>query len=131
MLKKIFIVLLYINTLFGQTPGFSQPIDLGIVDQKDINEASGLASSYQNYGILWTHNDNTNDKRLFAINTEAKIVAIYYIKTDKWYDVEDIAISKDLNDGNYYIYIGDIGDNKGERKIRRIIKLKEPKVNYN
>ncbi len=131
MMKKICIFLIIAHSLFGQAPSFIGPKDLGIVDSNYIDEASGLVASHKNYGILWTHNDDTDEKRIFAINSEAKIVAIYYLKIDKWNDIEDIALSKDINDENYYIFIGDIGNNNGKKKIRRIIKLKEPKVSYN
>src|SRR5688572_5260550 len=35
----------------------------------DVPEASGLAISRRNHGVLWTHNDSGNEPDLFALDS--------------------------------------------------------------
>ncbi len=37
---------------------FSDPVDMGLLDNPDIDEASGIVASWQDTGLLWTHNDS-------------------------------------------------------------------------
>ncbi len=44
-----------------------------------INEASGLAASRRNDGVLYTHNDSGDTGRVFAITTQGFTVGILII----------------------------------------------------
>ncbi len=135
ILKKIallsLVALIFIShtiELFSQSNNFEGPVDLGIVDDSIINEASGIAASRKNKNILWVHNDDSPEARVFAINTSAKIVAIYVLNIKNGRDWEDIAIGPGPEDNFDYIYFGDIGDNLKQFKTKDIYRFKEPYV---
>jgi hypothetical protein len=62
-------------------PTFSQMIDQGRIDSSELDEASGLAASRLHPGILYSHNDNGDSPRLFAIDeSTARVVATLNIR---------------------------------------------------
>lgn len=68
-------------------------------------------------GRLWTHNDDT-DPRLYVIDTASgSLVRPYLLKGVENYDWEEIA-----QDGEY-IYIGDFGNNMGNRRDLHILRI--------
>jgi hypothetical protein len=114
------------NSLFAQ-PVFTDAIELGKITDKDLDEASGLAVSYINPGILWTHNDG-DDGKIYALDLSGNIVAEYKIKGSDPNDWEDMSIGPGPEDGKYYLYIADFGDNVSIRNVKSIIRFPEPKI---
>lgn len=109
-------------------PGFT----LATLQSSDITEASGLAASRNSLGILWTHNDNSNDQRLFAIGQDGIVRAIWTLQASpSVIDPEDLDIGPGPVAGVHYIYLGDIGDNNNLRANIRILRAPEPSVAYN
>jgi len=108
-------------------PSFTNAIELGTITDKDLDEASGLAASRINPGILWTHNDG-DDGKIYALDLYGNIVAEYKIKGAKPNDWEDMSIGPGPEDGKYYLYIGDFGDNVSIRNTKHIIRIPEPKI---
>jgi hypothetical protein len=105
---------------------FSAGIDKGILENKAITEASGLAASRQNKGFFWTHNDSKDPNRLFLFDENGKDKGTFLIdKTTNrdWEDLEMVTINN-----THYIYVADIGDNDGEHKKKYIYRIKEPKI---
>jgi hypothetical protein len=98
----------------------------GILDNKKINEASGLASSIKNPGMLWTHNDSGNSAEIFLIDSEAKCKATIQFPNLKNRDWEDIAVGPGPNKNESYVFIGEIGDNYSQYDFKYIYRLKEP-----
>jgi hypothetical protein len=91
----------------------------------ELKEASGLAVSRRNPGILWTHNDG-GAPLLFALDTLGSVraqIRILDIENDDW---EDIAVGS-CDDGTC-IYIGAIGDNLQARTDRAIHVIPEPAI---
>lgn len=80
-----------------------------LVENKNLDEASGLAASYTNQGMMWSHNDSGDTNRIFLMDSLGKGTKEFYLEGAVNRDWEDMAISK-FSDGNY-IYVGDIGDN--------------------
>lgn len=107
-------------------PGVSK----GILDSKRIDEASGLAASAENAGMLWTHNDSGNDPDLFLIDTFAHLKATLHLVNIENRDWEDIAVGPGPEANKNYIYIGDIGDNFSRHEIKYIYRIVEPKIKY-
>ena len=99
----------------------------GTINNKILNEASGLAASEYRPELLWTHNDSGDKPRLFLINQSAEIVAQYLLKGAQNRDWEDIATGPGPDDGHSYIYVGEIGDNRAIYDTKIIYRLKEPK----
>jgi hypothetical protein len=80
-----------------------------------INETSGLIKIDN---LLWTHNDSGGDAALYNIDENSgRVIRHVQIKNARNQDWEDIAY-----DDNY-VYIGDTGNNAGNRKNLKIYKI--------
>lgn len=97
---------------------------LGSLDNPVINEASGLVASQRNKGDFWTHNDSGDRARIFLIDATAHYKATYYLEGITAYDWEDIAMME--RNGDDYLLVGDIGDNRAERPYVQLHVFKEP-----
>src|SRR5690554_3373496 len=92
-----------------------------------ISEASGLAYSVKNPGMIWTHNDSGHANVLFLLNAQTgEIMARYTIRGASNIDWEDMEIALDRNTKTPYIYVADIGDNSEKRNNYAIYKFVEP-----
>ena len=103
---------------------------IGKIENNIIEEASGLVESVENSNSLWTHNDGGDGPVLYLISSfDAKIlkkISLVGIKNEDW---EDLAIGPSiLGDTSTYIYLGDIGDNKKNKTIKKIHFFREPKI---
>ncbi len=107
---------------------FSVPQDMGLVEFKEINEASGLAASRRYPGNYWTHNDSGDDSRLFLMDESGKHQGVLELKGVDARDWEDIAVGPGPDSGAHYIYVGEIGDNEAKHKVKTIYRFKEPKL---
>ncbi|HUP87868.1 MAG TPA: hypothetical protein VM100_00810 [Longimicrobiales bacterium] len=92
----------------------------------EIAEASGVAVSRRNPGILWVHNDD-DPAILFGIDSTGMIHGRVRVRGIKNADWEDIAVAK-CGDSTC-LYIGDIGDNRHERNYRNVYRIAEPSIN--
>lgn len=120
--------LLFYQCVLCQTQ-FSNALILGELEDKDIDEASGLAASRKYPGILWTHNDG-DDQKLYAIDVSGKVLAEFKVKGARAFDWEDMSLGPGPKEGVDYIYIADIGDNKAFRKQKTIIRFPEPELEF-
>lgn len=98
----------------------------GIVDNNEINEASGLVGSVTNPGMLWTHNDSGDEARVFLIDDQARYKKTYYLKDITNRDWEDIAIGPGPQKDKTYLYVADVGDNLSIFKYKYIYRFPEP-----
>jgi hypothetical protein len=105
---------------------FSYAIDKGILENKAITEASGLAASRQNKGLFWTHNDSKDANRIFLFDEKGGDKGTFYLENTKNRDWEDLDIVTIKN--THYLYIADIGDNDGKHGKKYIYRIKEPKI---
>ncbi len=113
---------------FAQAPEFGNRVDCGLIEYDRIKEASGIAASRQNPGVLWTHNDSGDRNRLFALNAKGEHLGVYTIAGSTARDWEDLAIGPGPVEGQQYLYIGDIGDNGREYEYKYVYRVPEPKV---
>jgi hypothetical protein len=102
--------------------------EAGKVEDKSVTEASGLAASRQNPGVLWTHNDSGGRARLFAMAADGRELGSYSVKKAKAIDWEDIALGPGSEPGEWYLYVGDIGGNHKARKKVVVYRMLEPEV---
>ncbi|MCH8287455.1 hypothetical protein IIB79_13190 [candidate division KSB1 bacterium] len=94
-----------------------------------IDESSGIVKSRTMDGVFWTHNDSGNEPVIFAINRQGEI-----IKPEKSPDYKGIVIENTRNtdwediaaDNNGNLIIGDIGNNRNNRRGLSIYIFKEP-----
>lgn len=127
---RLFLIL-FIGSSFQCTTSlekvpFEGPRSVGVLDNPEIDEASGLAPSLNNPGYLWTHNDSGDRPRLFMIDTLGKHAATLYLEGAMNRDWEDVAIGPGPVKGRNYLYIGEIGDNKAQYNIKSIYRFEEP-----
>jgi hypothetical protein len=94
----------------------------GKIQEKSINESSGLIASRQHKGLFWTHNDSGDKPRIFAITEKGELLGEYEIEGAQAFDWEDIGIDQNNN-----LYIADVGNNALKRKNLKIYKVAEPK----
>jgi hypothetical protein len=109
-------------------PRFDTRETRGILAHDPINEASGLAASRQNPGVLWTHNDSGNNAQIFALSDKGKHLGVFTILGAENRDWEDIAVGPGPQSDRHYLYIGDTGDNKARYEVKTIYRLPEPRL---
>jgi len=126
LLLRISILLFVLSIdIYGK---FGERVDCGIVDANGIDEASGIAASRLNPGILWVHNDSGDKSRIFALNTSGRLCATVYLKGIEARDWEDIAVGPGPDSGVSYVYIAETGDNKAQYDEKRIYRIREPLI---
>lgn len=89
----------------------------------DLPEGSGVAASRRTQGIFWAHNDS-DGAVLLALDQHGALRARVRVTGAAVDDWEDIAVGA-CPQGSC-IYIGDIGDNDGERRHITIYRTAEP-----
>ncbi len=100
----------------------------GILESERIMESSGVAVSRTYQGILWTHNDSGDDPVVYAIDLSGRDHGAFLLKGASAVDWEDIALSEcplPVGPGDC-LFIGDTGDNEGERDSVAIYIIREP-----
>jgi hypothetical protein len=98
------------------------------IEDDELGEASGLAVSSKNPGIVWSHNDDGGASlKIFAFRTNGLGVARYRLSNVNVQDVEDMAVGPGPTAGTSYLYIGDIGGEFGRNEVK-IIRVPEPTV---
>lgn len=97
------------------------------VTDKKLEEASGLAASANNPGLLWTHNDSGNRAEVFLIDEKLDIKMTVTLENVINRDWEDIAVGPGPEAGKNYIYVADIGDNMAIFPFKMIYRFEEPK----
>ncbi len=130
---KYFVLLFFIFfcSLYAQSvypPEFGDRINMGEIENDKIDEASGLAASINNQGVLWTHNDSGNENRIFALDSNGNNLAEYFLDGISNRDWEDITLGPGPDDTKSYLYIGDIGDNDSQYSVKYIYRIEEPNV---
>ncbi|HSW02117.1 MAG TPA: hypothetical protein VLI39_18270 [Sedimentisphaerales bacterium] len=114
--------------LGAQSGEFGPGRQAGIVRSDLIREASGIVASRQNPGVLWVHNDSGDSARIFAINEKGEFLGTCEIAGATARDWEDIAVGPGPYPNRQYLYIGDIGDNRGKYPDVTVYRVAEPKV---
>lgn len=96
----------------------------GFLENKKINESSGMAASNRHPGTFWTHNDSGDTPRIFAFDETGKHRGTSHIKGAENVDWEDMGAF--LWDGQPFVFIADTGDNGRQRKRYTIYTALEP-----
>ena len=96
----------------------------GRLENEKIREASGLARSQREDGVLWTMNDSGKEV-LYAIGPDGKHLGKVELRKSNNRDWEDLA-SFVLN-GEPYLLVADIGDNRSRYKKRTLYIAREPR----
>ena len=99
-------------------------VEIGQMDDKDMEEASGLAYSRLQSRVLYTINDHGGPNSVIALNESgAKMTDIILegIMNEDW---EDIATT--VTEGVSYILVSDTGNNDHDRDDLAILRFQEP-----
>lgn len=110
------------------TDVYAAPSRLGLIASKDINESSGIVSSRTTPGLYWTHNDSGDGPFVYAIDAKGAHKGVWRVTGASARDWEDIAVGPGPEQGKNYLYLGDIGDNRGARAEIRIYRVPEPSI---
>ena len=106
---------------------FSNRIDLGIVDNLKIDEASGISSSKNNPDLVWMHNDSGDLAKVYGVGLDGSYLGTIRLKGAIARDWEDMCIGPGPENNIDYLYIGDIGDNFSKFKKKHIFIKKVTK----
>jgi hypothetical protein len=98
--------------------------EMGILENRAITESSGLARSLRERTLLWTHNDSGGAPRLFAVGKGGQDFGVVHIRGAQAVDWEDMCSV--LIDGEPYLLIADVGDNRAARDYCTLYLVKEP-----
>ena len=96
----------------------------GIALPDQVPESSGLARSSRRPDRFWTHNDAGGNRELFAIDEGGALRGRIRVGGARVVDWEDIAAAP--CNGGSCLYIGDIGDNDGDRSGITVYRIAEP-----
>ncbi len=98
----------------------------GRLEDSRIREASGLARSQREPGLLWVINDSGAQEVVHAIGPAGGRRGEFKLKKSRNTDWEDLASFR-LGDMPY-LMVADIGDNDAKRNFRTLYFVKEPKA---
>ncbi|PQV63727.1 hypothetical protein B1R32_10967 [Abditibacterium utsteinense] len=104
----------------ADAPELPAPTLAATLQDPRLNEVSGLAASRRYPGLFYAHNDSGDTARVFLMNGKGETVAVINLKGAYARDWEDITLA-----GNE-VYVGDIGDNLGNRDAVQIYRFAEP-----
>lgn len=110
----------------SETAPFGAPQDCGLVSDPQLDEVSGLVASRQNPGALWVHNDSGHPAALSLVSNHGELLATFYLQGAEDIDWEDLAIGTGPEEGETYLYVGDIGDNLSWRSSHCVYRVVEP-----
>lgn len=109
---------------------FATGASLGSISNLALDEASGLAASRRNLGVLWSHNDGSQGRTIYAMTLAGAHLAVFNLGQSVD-DVEDIAVGPGPVPDVSYLYVGDIGGNLADGAQRAsitIFRVAEPNV---
>ncbi|MDQ3897626.1 MAG: hypothetical protein M3326_10370 [Actinomycetota bacterium] len=106
--------------------GYQPSTVLGRIADPAVTESSGLVASRRSPGLLWTHNDSGDQPFLYCLDMQARSCGTWRVTGAEAVDWEDIAAGPGPRAGEPYLYVGDIGDNLGQRKEIVVYRVLEP-----
>jgi hypothetical protein len=102
------------------------PFIAGNLENVEISEASGLASSRLYPGVLWTINDSGNEPLLYAVGVDGADLGTFRVEGAENFDWEALASFRWQNSA--YLLIADVGDNWEQRRTVTLYIVKEPVI---
>lgn len=105
---------------------FGNQVAVGTLETKKLKEASGMAFSHRHAGVIYGHNDSGSSPRLYIFDTLGRDLGTIRVKDVYNRDWEDISVGPGPGQNQSYIYVGEIGDNRGQWRSVRILRIPEP-----
>ena len=106
----------------------AQPVQLATLEDRRVDESSGLVASRRSPGLLWTHNDSGDGPYVYAFDRAGRSRGAWRVEGARAVDWEDIAAGPGPARGQSYLYAGDIGDNDRERDFVVVYRFPEPEI---
>jgi hypothetical protein len=106
-------------------PVSSLPLTLGYVDDGDLEEISGIASSRIDPLVLWVHEDSDEDPMVVALDRFGFTLAEHDLP-EEFDDLEDIDVVIDPSTGSSLMFLADVGDNDEVRGEVAVWVIDEP-----
>ncbi|HEX8422495.1 MAG TPA: hypothetical protein VF634_03745, partial [Pyrinomonadaceae bacterium] len=107
---------------------YEPPVHIAVLEDRSVDESSGIAASRLNAGVYWTHNDSGDGPFIYAFDGSGRSKGVWRVTGAQALDWEDIATGPGPVGGTSYIYIGDMGDNDREGKTITVYRVAEPPV---
>ena len=104
----------------------ARPVQLATLEDRRIDESSGLVASRRSPGLFWTHNDSGDGPFVYAFDRQGRSRGTWRVEGAQAVDWEDIAAGPGPAQGQSYLYVGDIGDNGRERDFVVVYRFPEP-----
>lgn len=101
------------------------PVDVAV---NALVEASGIAPSRRNPGVLWLHNDSGDQGRLFAVGTDGAALGQLWLPQLAEPDLEDVATARCPDGVEQCVWIADTGNNDLDRDDLAVYAVPEPVV---
>ncbi len=130
MKHLICILCLLVTYAAGDEVEMAQSKRLATLEDKRIDESSGLTQSLLNPQVFWTHNDSGSEPCLYAISRSGLTLAKVRLPRAVNFDWEDMASAKDQT-GQSNLYIADCGDNLMARASIQVYQIAEPNLPEN
>src|SRR5690625_1285650 len=99
--------------------------DTAWLKNKDLKEISGIVRSSEK-DLFWAEEDSFNKNAIYLLNNRGQLLGTKYVKGVFNRDWEDIAGGPGPEEGQYYIYLGEIGDNLKIFPSIAVYRFKEP-----
>jgi hypothetical protein len=116
------------NVEAGSPVAAAAPTQLATLEDRHVNESSGIVASRSNPGLFWTHNDSGDGPFVYAFDRGGRQRGTWRVEGARARDWEDIAAGPGPEPGRTYLYAGDIGDNDEEREFVTVYRFPEPEV---
>lgn len=114
----------WVRTAVRRSPASVTPV---MELPRRLDEASGLALSRRQPGVLWTHNDSGGDPVVYGLRPGQGVVAELRLRGAPATDWEDLAAGPcPWDDAEPCIYVADIGDNLRIRSSVVVLVFEEP-----
>lgn len=107
---------------------YGVPNYLGDLEDRAIDESSGIVASRRHSGLYWTHNDSGDGAFIYGFDRRGGKRGTWRMTGARALDWEDIASGPGPLPGQPYLYIGDIGDNNRERREIIVYRVAEPAI---
>ena len=107
---------------------YGKPVHLADLEDRAIDESSGIAASRRHPDLFWTHNDSGDGPFLYAFDRRGEKRGTWRVTDAKAFDWEDIAAGPGAQPGQSFLYVGDIGDNDKDRREIIIYRVAEPVI---
>lgn len=105
-------------------PDEDEPVEWGRVGG-GLDSVSGMAASRRDPDAYWLHEDRRGGRDLVAVDSDGDTIGEYDLDDDLD-DFEDIEAAVDPESGVPYLFLGDIGDNNGNRDEIAVWLVEEP-----